>query len=169
MNKEEAAAFLGVSVRALERYTQQAKISARYEKGRTKPIPVYDQDELATFKAELSKRLAPRPALALEIPPNPSTGDNQAGLALQSASISDFVAGIVNATLSAQNAPTSQKLVDIPIADKPLLPLAEAARLASLSRDYLLDAIHAKKLKAKIIGRGWKIKRTDLDEFIKKL
>jgi len=32
MNKQEAADFLGVSVRALERYVQQGKISVTYEK-----------------------------------------------------------------------------------------------------------------------------------------
>jgi predicted site-specific integrase-resolvase len=37
MNKQEAAEFLGVSVRALERYVQQGKISVRYEKGKTRP------------------------------------------------------------------------------------------------------------------------------------
>jgi hypothetical protein len=33
----------------------------------------------------------------------------------------------------------------------------------------LRDAIKSSKLKAKIIGRGWKVKRQDLDDFIKKL
>ncbi|MDF5739617.1 MULTISPECIES: hypothetical protein [unclassified Nostoc] len=38
MNKQSAADFLGVSVRALERYVQQGKISVTYDKGKTRPI-----------------------------------------------------------------------------------------------------------------------------------
>ena len=37
MNKKEAANFLGVNVRALERYVQQGRVSVRYEKGKTRP------------------------------------------------------------------------------------------------------------------------------------
>lgn len=35
MNKQQAAEFFGVSVRALERYVQQGRISVKYEKGKT--------------------------------------------------------------------------------------------------------------------------------------
>lgn len=55
MNKQEAADFLGVSVRALERYTQQGRISVRYEKGNTRPTANYDPTELETFKEELNQ------------------------------------------------------------------------------------------------------------------
>jgi predicted site-specific integrase-resolvase len=33
LNKQQAAEFLGVNVRTLERYTQEGKIGSRYEKG----------------------------------------------------------------------------------------------------------------------------------------
>ncbi len=46
MNKQEAASFLGVSVRALERYVQQGRIGGRYEKGKTRPTLVFDKAEL---------------------------------------------------------------------------------------------------------------------------
>ncbi len=36
-------------------------------------------------------------------------------------------------------------------------------------RGHLRDAITDKKLKARIIGRGWKIKRDDLALYVKKL
>ncbi len=36
MNKQQAAEYLGVSVRALERYVQQGRISVKYEKGKTR-------------------------------------------------------------------------------------------------------------------------------------
>jgi excisionase family DNA binding protein len=50
-----------------------------------------------------------------------------------------------------------------------LLTLAEAQTLTGLARGVLREAIDRGKLKAKIIGRAWRIKRDDLNAFIKKL
>jgi excisionase family DNA binding protein len=47
--------------------------------------------------------------------------------------------------------------------------LKDCQLLTGLSRLTLRDAIDSGKLKAKIIGRGYKIKRQNLDEFIKNL
>ena len=55
MNKQQAAEFLGVSVRALERYVQQGRISVKYEKGKTRPTANFDQAELEAFKEELNQ------------------------------------------------------------------------------------------------------------------
>ncbi len=55
------------------------------------------------------------------------------------------------------------------LADKLTLSLTEAALLSGLSRNHLREAIGAGKLKAKIIGRGWKVKRPDLDLYVRKL
>ena len=49
------------------------------------------------------------------------------------------------------------------------LTLADAAQLSGLSKDYLLKAIRARKLKAAKRGRGWNVKRSDLEAWIKKL
>lgn len=74
MNKEEAAEFLGVSVRALERYVQQGRIGCRYEKGKTRPTLVFDKAELEKFKAELEQKLY-RPVVESSNPDNPATSD----------------------------------------------------------------------------------------------
>ncbi|WP_199332997.1 helix-turn-helix domain-containing protein [Nostoc sp. FACHB-190] len=55
------------------------------------------------------------------------------------------------------------------IADKLLLTLPEAQTLTGLSRELLRDAIASGELKAKVIGKGWRIKRTDLDRYVEKL
>ncbi len=47
--------------------------------------------------------------------------------------------------------------------------LYDAATLTSLSAGHLRAAIHTGKLKGKIIGRGYKIKRDDLNTYIHKL
>ena len=51
LNKQQAAEFLGVNVRTLERYTQEGKIGGRYEKGKTRSVLMYDEEELRAFKA----------------------------------------------------------------------------------------------------------------------
>ncbi|HKS26489.1 MAG TPA: ankyrin repeat domain-containing protein [Pyrinomonadaceae bacterium] len=55
------------------------------------------------------------------------------------------------------------------IAQKLMLTLHEASLLSNLSRGHLRNAIRGGKLKAKIIGRGWRIKRADLDLYIRAL
>ncbi|OKH35824.1 excisionase [Calothrix sp. HK-06] len=57
----------------------------------------------------------------------------------------------------------------VPIADKLLLTLPEAQALTGLSREFLRDAINDGTLKAKMIGRGWRVKRSDLDEYVASL
>jgi len=55
------------------------------------------------------------------------------------------------------------------IAQKIMLTLPETALLTSLSRNHLRQAIEEKKLRARIIGRGWRVKRDDLDAYVRKL
>ncbi len=55
------------------------------------------------------------------------------------------------------------------VADKIILTLAEASALTNLSRGTLRQAIEEKKLKARIIGRGWRVKRVDLDSYVDRL
>lgn len=57
----------------------------------------------------------------------------------------------------------------MPIADKLLLTIAEAQALTGLSREFLRDAITQGELKAKVIGKGWRVKRSDLETYIDKL
>ncbi len=65
---------------------------------------------------------------------------------------------------------TSPALVSIAdIAHKLLLTLPEAAALTNLSRAHLRRAIHGESLKAKKLGRGWRIKRADLDVYVAEL
>jgi len=63
----------------------------------------------------------------------------------------------------------ARQVVTLSVADKLMLTLPEAAALTSLSREHLRRAIKTGTLKARIIGRGWHIKRADLDEYIEEL
>jgi excisionase family DNA binding protein len=63
----------------------------------------------------------------------------------------------------------AQRLTVADIAQKLVLTLAEASILSNLSRTHLREAISCGKLKGKIIGRGWRIKRADLDIYVRSL
>ena len=177
MTKKEAADFLGVSTRTLERNTEKNLIAARYEKGKTSDVLVYDREELERFKAERESPVH-LPTIEAATPDNrmensPSTNSDTA-LARFDAGHSmgdgagDFAFALVQALAQMQPhadagpaaTPPSQKL---------LLSLAEAQSYSGLSRANLMDAIHDESLAAKIIGRGWKIKRRDLENYVEAL
>jgi excisionase family DNA binding protein len=61
------------------------------------------------------------------------------------------------------------KQLKVSVADKLLLTMPEAQKLTGLSREFLKNAISSGNLKAKLIGKGWRIKRSDLNQYIDKL
>lgn len=166
MTKDEAARYLNVSTRAVERYTSQGKLSVHYEKGKTRPVAVYDESELRALKAEIENPAVHRPAVER---PKASPANESSGQALITTkpdqSLAEFVEIFREAFNSARRPPVSIA----EIAHKTMLTLPEAAALTSLSRNHLRAAISEGKLKARIIGKGWRVKRTDLDAYVRKL
>jgi excisionase family DNA binding protein len=165
MNKQDAAEFLGVSVRAVERYTQQGKLSVTYTKGRTRPIAEYRQDELDALRAEINANLYhQRPA---HEKPNPANSEQAGGLVAISPSLS----------LQRAASPQTIEALGQAIADalqgaqtpKMLLSLTDAAEVSGLSASHLLKAIHSKLLDGRKIGRGFKIRPADLHEYAKRV
>jgi len=57
----------------------------------------------------------------------------------------------------------------VAVADKLTLTLQEASSLSGFSRGWLIEAIKSRRLKAAKRGRGWNIKRSDLDSYVRKL
>jgi len=153
MNKEDAATSLGISVRSLQRLVQSEKISVTYRRGESgKQEAIFNPDELETYKRQRDAETV-KPSAA-------TTSDT----ALARNDIHQFLELLRNAVT-----PSEVKTPLVAIADKPLLKLDEAAALTGLSRDTLRKAIDAKELKGKIIGRAYRIKRADLDSYIKNL
>lgn len=191
MTKKEAADFLGVSTRTLERNTEKNLIAGRYEKGKTSDVLVYDRAELERFKAE---RESPthlptvEPSNRMETPSatnsaNPDKslarfgegramgGDaNEFAFALMQA-LAQLQPQLQPASVSGDVAASSEHSgpAATPPAQKLLLSLAEAQSYSGLSRANLMEAIHAQTLAAQKIGRGWKIKRRDLESYIEGL
>lgn len=168
MDKQAAADFLGVSVRALERYVQQGRISVRYEKGKTRPTANFELAELEAFKTQLNQ---PTYKPAIETRQIPTDQPPEEGTALvYPGEVSEFgefraiekLALIIERLLH-------RELPSVSIGDKLLLTLPEAQALTGLSREFLRDAISQGKLKAKVIGKSWRIKRSDLDDYVTNL
>jgi excisionase family DNA binding protein len=157
MNKEEARIELGISVRSLQRLVQSKKISVRYKRGDSgKQEAIFNTEEIENYKQQRDAEII-KPAIA-------TTGD--AALARSDATTGDtaLARNVIETIFNA----IGQKPA-VAIADKPLLKLDEAAALTGLSRQLLRQAIADGKLKGRIIGRAYRVKREDLDEFIKKL
>lgn len=169
MTKKQAAKFLGVSERTLERYAGQNLLGVRYEKGKTRRVPVYDRADLERFKAEMEK---PQFRPSVEAPPPASEATAltvQDGDVIPTApdrGLAEFVGFVAGRTAEGL---IGQLSLHVPLADKLTLSLKEAAAVAGLSRGFLLIAIRDGSLKAEKRGRGWNVKRADLEAWVKKL
>lgn len=171
MNKQQAADFLQVTPRAIEGYVAKGRLTVTYARGRRGNIALFKEEELQRIKEERQQVNYTNPFAAL-VPQQ-----QQAIVPQQPAPISTF--SQVLAMPEVQEALT--KLITNAIikgveywvasntADKLALTLKEASNLSGLSVSTLRADIHAGNLRAKIIGRGWKIRRTDLDNYIKKI
>lgn len=161
MNREEATAELGISVRSLQRAVQAGKIGVTYKRGASGNQEAhYDDGEVARYKATMETETV-KPAVA-------STG-LLAVASMDDTSLARSVALIARETTVEVLKRVKGVRPGVPIGFKLTLNLDEAAMLAGLSRGFLREAIRDGKLKASIIGRGWRVKRSDLESYIKKL
>jgi excisionase family DNA binding protein len=85
------------------------------------------------------------------------------------ASVEDLVQSVQAALLRVEALPRLT-VMQIRTTEKLTLTLAEAAELSGLSRGFLREAIAKKKLKGiRGAGRGFRIKRSDLETFVRGL
>jgi len=144
MNKKEVSEFLGVSTRIVEKYASEGRLGEiTYVRGKTGKQAEYDREAV-----EKLKRILESPDTALT-----ATRSPDARL---------FAAQLVEAITNREEA----RSASVRVSEKLLLNLNDCRLLTGLSDANLRGAIKSKKLKAKIIGRGWKVKRQDLDKFI---
>lgn len=76
---------------------------------------------------------------------------------------------IVASPVKAKATHDEPRSTSVRTSEKLLLNLTDCRLLTGLSNDFLRDAIKAGTLKAKIIGRGYKVKRQDLDDYVNSL
>lgn len=126
---------------------------------------VFNESELERLKEEIDEFLPQTwPA------DNPPTAAPQTE-ALTPAQLSDLGQRLIAALEALRPAlPSTKPVASISdLAHKLMLTLPEAAALSNLSRNHLRQAIKAGTLKAQKIGRGWRIKRADLDAYVSAL
>jgi hypothetical protein len=156
MRKFDAAKFLDISEKTLERLVKNGEISSRLEKGKTRDVVIFDEAELKLFK-ERRESAKHRPAF--------SPVQNSISLIATKADSIDRQTQTLEFLEVLRSAVTSQKPI-VPIADKILLTVNECRALSGLSEKRIIEAIKTGKLKGQFIGKGWKIKRGDLNEYV---
>jgi hypothetical protein len=147
MNKKEVAELLGVSTRIVEKYASEGRLGeVTYIRGKTGKQAEYNPEAVKNLKTILE-------------PPDTAL------TAARSPDARLFVAQLVEAMTNREEA----RNASVRVSEKLLLNLSDCRLLTGLSDANLRDAIKSEKLKAKIIGRGWKVKKRDLDKFINNL
>jgi excisionase family DNA binding protein len=161
MNKNDAATFLEIGIRSLERYTGAGKVQAQKLKVKTGFALDYDPAELERFKAVLE---AERQEAGQGSPVSPTA------LAVRQPRTSHgTLANVAASVANGHGDAFTAAMVTQAIAVKLLLNLAECQALTGLSRATLRDAIESGDLKAKMIGKAWRVKRSDLEAWINAL
>lgn len=157
MNVKEAAEYLQISVKTLERRIAAGDIAVAYVPGGTGKQRTFDRSELDRFKrAEEEKTVAttyvarPRVVTVARDAALISNGSGDAALSQLAplALIERFTLA-----LESNHAP------------KVLLTLQEAAELTGLSVNHLRKGIHAGELDGRLIGRGYKVRPADARAF----
>lgn len=156
MNILEAAEYLNISERTLRR--RLPEIEHKRIKGKTFKKVEITKDALDEFKYKLDGIHNPTVLSHRAIGPTAFTLEVPSPRAVQTTTI--------------ENVKEWGKVLQewVFIADRKLvLTLKDCQKLTGFSREFLRDAINRKELKGRIIGRSWRVKRADLDEFIRTL
>ena len=185
LDKRQAAEYLGVTTRTLERHVKEGKISVRYEQAQFGEIAMFDPEELAAFKADRqTSRIKPTVESERSVQTDRSTNpqsqitrssqpqtelynpqsESNFGLATLIAPLGVLLG---NLTRSIDN--HGSRVTTTELRSKLLLTLDEAQTITGLSRDILQDAIKNGQLPSKMMGKAHRIKTQDLERYIANL
>ncbi len=172
MNIKEAAGYLGISIKTLERKISSGEVSVAYVPGATGKQRTFDHAELDRFKeAEAAKTVATsyvaRPRVA-----SVATNGDQPQHALERTGSLHTVESLGQAiadALRAQAAPgngTSRAVSIADLAQKMTLSFGEAARLSGVPEDHLRVAHKSGELRGAKIGRGVRVTPDAVREYV---
>ena len=184
IGKKEAAEYLGVTTRTLERHIQSGKLSVRYQPSSNGEIALFDLEELENFRGD-RETIRIKPTIESELstlmprPPENSQGqityspDQSKISQIQQSESSSFGLGTLIAPLGAWFGNLTRAIdnhgsrtTTTELRSKLLLTLDEAQIITGLSREILQDAIKSGELPSKIMGRSYRIKQKDLERYI---
>ena len=184
LDKKQAAEYLQVTTRSLERYTNEGRISVRYEQSPNGEIAMFDPEELKKFKTnKQTNRIKPTVEPDRPQHDRPSTPQSQITRSSQPQTepynppqeanfglatlIAPLGALFNNLTKAIDN--HGSRVTTTELRSKLLLTLNEAQLVTGLSRDTLMEAIDNGELPSKIIGKARRIKTQDLERYIANL
>lgn len=167
LTKKEAAEYLGVSTRTLERYVKSGKLSVRYEDSTNGEIALFDSDELDRFADDKQT-------------PRIKPAANDSSLATTTSdTLSRNSSGVVGGLIApfqeltdrlifalSDHEQRQEKITPDKLRGKLLLTLSEAQIMTGLSRELLMEAIKDGRLPSQIMGKAYRIKAKDLESFI---
>lgn len=173
MNKTEAAIFLGVSVRAVERYASGGRLPSRYVRGKTGQVLDFQQSDLEALKTELETPVEKATTGHAEDRQGAPESEVRQGASkalarldgANSVALVQFMEALASASFD-----KGRQAELVAISDKLLLTANEAAAFAGVGRRAIDNAIKAGQLTAhRGLGQGRRIKRADLEAWVKKL
>jgi excisionase family DNA binding protein len=162
--KKEAAEYLGISSRTLERHVKDGKIGVRYQPGATNDVAMFDEQDLQNFKNE---RQTPKVKPTVVQTSNELVDQQPTDLTDRTAQSSGgFLAPLITPFRD-----FSERLFSFPflLQGKILVTVNEAQVITGLSREILMTAIKSGELEAKIMGKAYRIKRKELERYIDEL
>jgi excisionase family DNA binding protein len=183
MNKKEAAEFLEVSEKTVERYKSSGKLSARLKRiigadGKSRKVLDFNQSDLERLQREISGNVV-FPEVTNRQPQTKTQTDTDGQTQLDTANFAESEISIYGQTQTANLFGIIFKSIEtiserhLQISNrfqKLVLTVDEAAAVSGLPKAYIDRAIKKEKtLKATKIGGRYRIKRQDLDEFVNNL
>jgi excisionase family DNA binding protein len=183
MNKKEAATFLNLSEKTVERYKTSGKLSARLKRitgndGKSRQILDFNEVDLERLKRELSNETV-FPTVTNRHEQTKTETDTDRQTQLDTVNLTDNELSVIGQTQTAnlfgiifkhfEDASERQLQVSTRF-QKLILTVDEAAAVSGLPKSYINQAIKNEgTLKATKIGGRYRIKRQDLDEFVNNL
>ena len=172
MTKKEAAEFLQVSEKTIERYKAAGDLSAKMKRvigfdGKSRMVLDFDVSDLERVKRKMfSEVVYPEVTSDIDRPHRQTDRDTSKNKGL--VKVGQTQTNAVEAILQRIEQGFEKQQTASRLGQKILLTLKECRALTGLSEDRLRKDIKSGNLKATKLG-GWKVKRIDLDKFIENL
>jgi excisionase family DNA binding protein len=168
ITKEQAAEILSMTTRAVERYTKQNRLSATYERGRTRPVPMYDEAEVRALAAALMQPSFSAAIVATQGDNNDRDVAINTNQALQRTGNDEALTMFVSMLSDAMRAAQGQgnTVAAVPLRDKMTLSFKEAAKLSGVPESNLRAAFADGTLRGAKIGRGVRVMPDDVRKYV---
>ena len=167
LTKKEAAEYLGVSTRTLERYVKNGKLSVRYEDSQNGEIALFDSGELDQFADDKQTPRIKPASMDSDLAATTSDIVPSRGVGGLLAPFQELTERLIFALSDYED--RKEKITPDKIRGKLLLTLTEAQIMTGLSREILMEAMKDGRLPSQIMGKAYRIKAKDLETFVDEL